>query len=190
MLDSDAVPSLFKQRFYVNVDHWDGFPQGNAQFINQLSQAGVISISGDIHSSYVTEHQEVAGNRSFGFTASSISSATMGSFIEDALQGLASSVAPESAATFKQLSQFFNVLTQTASQRDDVATNIAMSELWPHGLGIVNVSGDEFKVTLHQVPATGDVEYIKQSYYDDRSTFLAAVSQSSYLVKNGTLSKI
>ncbi|NRA70709.1 MAG: alkaline phosphatase D family protein [Gammaproteobacteria bacterium] len=190
MLDSDAVPSLFKQRFYVNVDHWDGFPQGKAQFINQLSQAGVISISGDIHSSYVTEHQEVAGNRSFGFTASSISSATMGSFIEDALQGLASSVAPESAATFKQLSQFFNVLTQTASQRDDVATNIAMSELWQHGLGIVNVSGDEFKVTLHQVPATGDVEYIKQSYYDDRSTFLAAVSQSSYLVKNGTLSKI
>ncbi|NRA85525.1 MAG: alkaline phosphatase D family protein, partial [Gammaproteobacteria bacterium] len=192
MLDSDAVPYEFKQRFYVTVDHWDGFPQAKSQLIDGLlSQFGVVTLSGDIHSSFVTEHKVAAsGKRSFGFTASSISSATMGTFIEDALQGLAATVAPESAETFKQLTPFFNTLVKTATTRDDVATNITMAELWKHGLGIVTVSSDTFNVTLHQVPAAGDVEYIKQSYYDNRATFLAAVEQQSYQIKDGVLTEV
>lgn len=193
VLDSDAVPSLFKNRFYVNVDHWDGFPQGKQQLIDSLlSPAGVITLSGDIHSSYVTEHKAHAatGNRSFGFTASSVSSGTMGSFIDSALSGLAASVAPESAATFKMLNPFFNTLTKTATTRSDVPTNLVMSELWKHGVGIVTATSDTFSVALHQIPSTGDVEYIKQSYYDDRETFLAAVDVSDYQIKDGQLTAV
>lgn len=196
MLDS-AVPELFRQRFYVNVDHWDGFPQAKAKLINELlSPAGVITLSGDIHSSYVTEHQihQSTGNRSFGFTASSISSATMGTFIEDALQDLATSVAPDSAATFKQLSDFFNLLTKTATARDDIATTMTMSELWKHGLGIVTATANTFDVTLHQIPvardADSDVDYVKQSFYQDRDTFLAAVDKQSYQIKQGVLTLV
>jgi len=190
MLDSDAVPALFKNRFYVNVDHWDGFPQAKQKIINELlSPAGVITLSGDVHSSYVTEHavSALTGQRSFGFTAASVSSGTLGGFIDTALGGLANSVAPESAATFKALNPFFNALTKTASMRDDVATKLTMSELWKHGIGIVSASADQFAVQLHQVPAQGDTEYVKESFYGDRETYLSAVEISNFVVKDGAL---
>jgi len=193
MLDSDAVPALFKNRFYVNVDHWDGFPQAKQKIINELlSPAGVITLSGDVHSSYVTEHaiSPLTGKRSFGFTAASVSSGTLGSFIDTALSGLAASVAPESAETFKALNPFFNALTASASTRADVATKLTMSELWKHGVGIVRASGDQLNVELHQVPAVGDVEYVKDSFYDDRATFLAAVEVSHFTVKDGELTAL
>lgn len=193
MLDSDAIPELFKNRFYVNVDHWDGFPQAKQKLINELlSPAGVITLSGDIHSSYVTEHapQPQTGMRSFGFTSSSVSSGTLGSFIDTALSGLAKTIAPDSIETFKQLNPFFNILTQTASMRDDVATKITMSELWKHGVGIVTATSESFSVELHQVPSTGDVEYVKESFYDDRTSFLAAVEVSTYQVKDGALTTV
>lgn len=190
MLDSEAIPALFKNRFYVNVDHWDGFPQAKQKLINELlSPAGVITLSGDIHSSYVTEHaaQPETGMRSFGFTSSSVSSGTLGSFIDTALSDLATTIAPDSVETFKQLNPFFNILTQTASMRDDVTTKLTMSELWKHGIGIVTATSESFNVALHQVPATGDIEYIKQSFYDDRENFLSAVEISNYQVKDGIL---
>jgi len=190
MLESDAVPALFKNRFYVNADHWDGFPQAKAKIINDLlSPAGVITLSGDVHSSYVSEHvtSGVTGLRSYGFTTSSISSGTQGSFIDDALQGLANSLAPDSAETFKALNPFFNLLTKTASQRSDVPTKLAMSELWKHGIGVVTANSESFTVDLHQFASTGDIDYIKDNFYDKREDFLAGVEISKYQLKNGAL---
>jgi len=191
VLDSDAIPDLFKNRFYVNVDHWDGFPQAKQAMINELlSPAGVITLSGDIHSSYVTEHaiSSVTGLRSFGFTAASVSSGTLGGIIDTALSTLGASVSPEAAASFEQLSPFFNVLTKTASTRDDVTTNLTMSDLWKHGIGIVTASADEFNVQLYQVPGNGDTEYVKVSFYEDRQTYLDAVDISHFSIKDGILS--
>jgi alkaline phosphatase D len=193
MLDSDAVPALFKNRFYVNADHWDGFPQAKAKITNDiLSMAGVITLSGDVHSSYVSEHapNAVTGLKSYGFTASSISSGTQGSFIDDALQGLAASLAPASAETFKALNPFFNLLTKTASTRADVPTKLLMSELWKHGIGIVTADSNSFNVDLHQFPSTGDVDYIKASFYDKRDDFLEAIEVSQYQLKDGALTII
>lgn len=193
MLSSDAVPDFFKNRFYVNVDHWDGFPQAKVKIVNELlSPAGVITLSGDVHSSYVTEHpvSNLTGQRSFGFTASSISSGTQGSFIEDALQNMAASLAPDSAEIFKALSPFFNLLTKTASMRDDVPTKLVMSELWKHGIGMVTANGESFDVELHQFASTGDVEYVTESFYDKRADFLEAVVVSKYQLKDGALTAI
>ena len=193
MLNSDAVPALFKNRFYVNADHWDGFPQAKAKITNDLlSAAGVITLSGDVHSSYVSEHapSTISGLKSYGFTASSISSATQGSFISDALEGLASSLAPASAQTFKALNPFFNRLVRTASQRDDVATTLKMADLWSHGIGIVTANSDSFTVELHQFPSMGDVEYAKESFYDKRNEFLSGVTVSKYQLKEGELTTV
>ncbi len=194
MFDSDAIPALFKNRFYVNADHWDGFPQAKAKLTNDLlSAAGVITLSGDVHSSYVSEHapSSVTGLRSYGFTASSISSGTQGTFIDDALQGLASSLAPESAATFKALNPFFNLLTQTATTRSDVPTTLKMSELWKHGIGVVTANSDSFTVDFHQFPTTSDdVNYVTTSFYDKRDDFLGMVETSQYQLKGGALTKV
>ncbi|MGB1296858.1 MAG: alkaline phosphatase D family protein [Psychrobium sp.] len=194
MFDSDAIPSLFKNRFYVNADHWDGFPQAKAKLTNDLlSAAGVITLSGDVHSSYVSQHapSSVTGQRSYGFTASSISSGTQGSFISDALADLATSLAPESAETFKALNPFFNLLTQTASTRSDVATKLKMSELWKHGIGVVTANADSFTVDFHQFPTEkDDVNYVATSFYDKRDDFLAMVEKSQFQLKDGALTKV
>ena len=190
-LDSDSIPSLFKQRFYLNVDHWDGFPQGKQALIdNILSPLGVVTLSGDIHASFVSEHKVHAnGKRSFGFTASSLSSATQGSFIDSSLQSLAASLAPEAAASFKGLNPFWGLLSRTASQRDDVPGNLAHADFWSHGVAIVNVGSEALKVTLHQVPGNGEVEYIKESFYDKRQAFLDAVQRTGFTLKEGQLTR-
>ncbi|MCG7530313.1 alkaline phosphatase D family protein [Psychrobium sp. MM17-31] len=188
MFDSDAIPDLFKNRFYVNVDHWDGFPQAKAKLINDLlSAAGVITLSGDVHASFVATQapSSVTGLRGTNYTASSISSGTQGSFIADALAGLATSLSPESAETFAALNPFFNLLTKTATTRDDVPTTISSSELWKHGVGIVTATSDTFTVDLHQFPTQdGDTNYITTSFYDNRETFLEAVEVESTVTKN------
>ncbi|MCW8831830.1 MAG: alkaline phosphatase D family protein, partial [Colwellia sp.] len=88
VLGSELIPADLKQRFYLEADQWDGFPQYKANFVdNVMSQYGVISIGGDVHSAYITEHKanEVTGLKSFNFTTSSVSSGTFGSFLKNGM---------------------------------------------------------------------------------------------------------
>jgi alkaline phosphatase D len=47
-----GVPAPFNQRFLLNVDQWDGFPQGRQSLLARLPPGSVI-LSGDIHATLV-----------------------------------------------------------------------------------------------------------------------------------------
>ncbi|HWT14763.1 MAG TPA: alkaline phosphatase D family protein [Patescibacteria group bacterium] len=47
-----GVPAPFNQRFLLNVDQWDGFPQGRQALMARLP-AGSVILSGDIHATLV-----------------------------------------------------------------------------------------------------------------------------------------
>jgi len=193
VLGSELIPSALKQRFYLEADQWDGFPQFKENFVeNVLSQFGVISLGGDVHSSYVTEHKasDISGLKSFNFTTSSISSGTFGSFLENGMTSLLSQlgdIPPE----VSQLPLFFDNLVKTATEREDIKDDLVFSRMAEHGVVIVEISADEMLVDFHNVPSmVNDVNTAKQSFYHDSEAFLKMVRKYHFKVKDNQLERI
>ncbi len=193
VLGSELIPAQLKQRFYLEADQWDGFPQYKSKFINDiLSNYGVISLGGDVHSSYVTEHKasDISGLKSYNFTVSSVSSGTFGSFLENGMNsilGQLGDIPPE----VQQLPLFFDALVKTATKRDDIVDDLVFSRMNEHGIVVVELNSEEMLMTFHNVaPQVNGVEAIKQSFYDDKDSFLAMVNQYQFKVKNGQLTRL
>ncbi|SDI31107.1 alkaline phosphatase D [Ferrimonas sediminum] len=193
VLDSDLVPAALKQRFYLNVDHWDGLPQFKAELINDLlSATGTVTLSGDIHASFVTQHPANAnsGLASVDFTVSSVSSGTFGSFLDNGLNGLLAQlgdVPPE----VSQLKYFFDTIALTASKRDDVSSKMVFSRMWEHGVGVATAGAGAFKVDYHNIPTVWDgVDWAKTPFYDDRVRFLAQVRTHRFSWDGASLTQL
>jgi len=193
VLNSELIPTPLKQRFYLEADQWDGFPQYKSSFIeNVLSQFGVISLGGDVHSSYVTEHKasDVSGLKSFNFTTSSISSGTFGSFLENGMNDILGQLG-DIPAEVAQLPLFFDNLVKTATQREDIKDDLVFSRMNEHGVVIVEANSDEMLMTFHNVaPKVNGVSTITQSFYDNKDAFLAMVRQYQFKVQNGELTRL
>jgi len=193
VLGSELIPAALKQRFYLEADQWDGFPQYKENFVNNvMSQYGVISLGGDVHSSYITEHKanDVTGLKSFNFTTSSISSGTFGSFLEKGMNdilGQLGDVPPE----VQQLPLFFDSLVKTATQRDDISDDLVFSRMAEHGVVIVEVDANEMLVDFHNIPDTVDgIETAKQNYYNSSSQYFDKVRLYQFKVVDGELIRL
>ena len=86
-----GVPAPFNQRFYLNVDQWDGFPQTKAALLETSfgsQSGGVVVISGDIHASFATVHPRAAGAPPVvEFTTPAISSTPFRTLLQSAANG-------------------------------------------------------------------------------------------------------
>jgi len=193
VLGSELIPAALKQRFYLEADQWDGFPQYKENFVdNIMSQYGVISIGGDVHSAYITEHKanDVTGLKSFNFTTSSISSGTFGSFLENGMNdilGQLGDVPPE----VQQLPLFFDSLVKTATQRDDISDDLVFSRMAEHGIVIVEVDANEMLVDFHNIPDNVDgLETAKQKYYQNTADYFSKVRLYQFKVTDGQLVRL
>ncbi len=193
VLGPDLLPANLKQRFYLEADQWDGFPQFKSNFVyNVLSQFGVISLGGDVHSSYVTEHQVNAstGLRSYNFTTSSISSGTFGSFLENGMNDILSQLGDVPEAV-QQMPIFFDTLVKTATKRNDIADDLVFSRMNEHGIVIVEADSEKALVTFHNIaPEVNGIDTIKQSFYNDAQTFLAMVQKYPFKIENNQLIRL
>lgn len=83
-----GVPPPFNQRFYLNVDQWDGFPQQRDALLKQAlgDVPGVVFLSGDIHASFAGTH---AGRSTthVEFTTPAISSTPFRTLLQTAAAG-------------------------------------------------------------------------------------------------------
>lgn len=193
VLGSALIPEQLKQRFYLEADQWDGFPQYKENFVNDvMSQYGVISLGGDVHSAYITEHKtnDVTGLKSFNFTTSSVSSGTFGSFLENGMNdilGQLGDIPPE----VQQLPLFFDSLVKTATQRDDINDKLVFSRMAEHGVVIVEVDANEMLVDFHNIPDFVDgIETAKQNYYQNTANYFAKVRLYQFKVANGQLVRL
>ncbi|SFC96210.1 alkaline phosphatase D family protein [Pseudoalteromonas denitrificans] len=192
-IDSDAVPAAFKQRFYLEADQWDGFPQFKARLIEDvLSANSVITLGGDVHSSYVTEHKanSITGTKSFNFTTSSVSSSTFGTFLDAGMNQLLSQLGDVSPAV-KELPVFFDTLAITATKRADISDNLAFSKMWEHGVAIVEVNKDKMDVTFHNVATNyKGINTSQVSFYDKQEAYLGMVKKHKFRVSDGNLQRL
>ena len=193
VLSSDAIPAQLKQRFYIEADQWDGFPQFKSGFVDDvLSQFGVISLGGDIHSSYVTAHKpnDVTGMRSFNFTTSSVSSGTFGSFLENGMNDIFAQLGDVPEA-LSDLPYYFDLMVRTATKREDIADDLVFSRMWEHGVAIVEVDAEQVLVNFHNTGSEfHSLDTVTRSYYNDAESFLAKVRLYQFQVKDGVLTQL
>ena len=200
VLGQDATLALLTNRFYLNVDHWDGFPvykaglMSNAAGTDVFGQTGVISIAGDVHSSYIGK-QPLSSNgvmRSFDLTTSSISSGTFGQFMSGALTGILAStgaaVDAQLQAGLEFLQANWSVFVQAASGANSgSATELQRTRLDEHSLVTVVADADNIDFTYHSIPDDGDL--VTKSYYDDEAGFLGSVTKSTYRIADNDISE-
>lgn len=178
----EGVPSPFNQRFYLNVDHWDGAVVGKKTMVGTMAARGgnVVSIGGDIHSHYVSKLADGV----FDLTSSSVSSGTFGSYLDGGLDGLVETAGLSDAdkALVEGLKPYYDVLMETASEELKVA------KTREHGVAVATATAGKMSVTFYNLPtesADGSLNFVTQNLYNSKSDVLNAITERSYSVDNG-----
>lgn len=84
-LTTQMIPDLFKQKFYMNLDSWDGFRDKRSEILDQLAGlSNVVAITGDIHASYTATPWKNADptKKIVELVGSSVSSGTFRSLLQ------------------------------------------------------------------------------------------------------------
>jgi len=175
----NTTKALLGQQFYLNVDHWDGFPQGKELLVKSMFEAnGAITLSGDIHSSFVTEHNLTDGTtQAVDFTTSSVSSGTFGSFLSEGLDTLLSQLGPVPDG-IDVIKTIFDDIALASSTRDNVKSKLSFAKMGEHGVSIATATKDGFNVVYHNVKA--DLDTTGKSYYNDRQGYLSQVNKHEF----------
>ncbi len=177
----EGFPDALKTRVTVNVDQWEGFPNMREVVLSMLRSAGKTAvISGDIHASFVADHQGV-----YEFTPPAISSESLEGMVIDAVQ---------SDPILGQLPGLDELLGQLApllqiSAADDThfpQADLAYAETKSNGFGVFDVDADSLRVIYRLI----DASEAFNNYYDDPDTLAGLFSTVGFEVRDGMLSPI
>lgn len=165
-----GAPGPLRHRFYLNVDHWDGFPVERRQLMADVFDraGGVVVLSGDIHAGLATQHSP----STVEFTAPAVSSETLHGMIArsiagdpslgDAAHGLLANLDALFAAGFPPLKY-----VQSAR----------------HGVGVVAIDGGRATVDFLELPA----ELCRQRLYDQPGAIRAQLQRRRFTVDRATM---
>ncbi|MBS7457962.1 alkaline phosphatase D family protein [Coralloluteibacterium stylophorae] len=152
------APEAMRRRFYLNVDHWDGFPQERERLLGELFDpaGGVILLSGDIHAGFATQHSAATVE----FTTPAVSSETLKGILarSSAGEGAQADAGRRMVAALDELFRSgFAPLRYVQTER--------------HGAGLLALEGDHAAARFLELPAGAVAERL----YDDRPGLAAQV---------------
>lgn len=145
-LTSLPVPDSFKQRFYMNVDAWDGFRNKRSELIDKLAAVGnVVAVTGDIHAFFAgTPH--VLGDTSkrvVEFVGGAVSSTT---FQDELLSQIESDPALSMVPGVAQLAMGIDTIMD-----DAVNPHLAFAASDKHGYVMVEATSAEIIATYSMI---------------------------------------
>ena len=158
-------PELKNNTFYLNVDHWDGFPIRRKVLMGDLPSPlpttlkgmNTVILSGDIHASFATDHGvDGEGNRAVEFTVAAVSSASFNDLLGNQAGALlgdnpaAGSLVSALPAIIDPLLQGANQLELSqATSPEEAATlqNMKLSRAILNGTAIFTADRDQFSVS-------------------------------------------
>jgi len=170
-----ALPTQFQQDFYLDLDQWDGFPNfRDTQLYPTMvptanSANGVVTIAGDIHSSWVSDE----GQGRVVFTGSSVTSETLYGLLSRQVSTLVDALAAsdptiDKTALTAQANQLLAIGDLIVEQSNSKVQLARMNE---HGINVVEADANGMNVTYHQIkPVVGGLDMIGVSYYDSPQT--------------------
>lgn len=149
-------PGLPPERFYLNVDQWDGFPERRRKLMDEVYRpANAVLLAGDIHAAYGTDFgADAEGNRVVEVTTSSVSSGTFRELLyntgsrNEAIAG-SGLLEPVTNAIDTFMTMAFDPLKVARSDR--------------HGVTVLTFDDAQLRVDWHLVAE----ETVSESFYDD-----------------------
>ena len=189
---------LPEARFYMNVDHWDGFPQTRTTLINNstgklpngvksLQDANTVIISGDIHATFVTDHgaNNSGTGRCLEFTAPAVSSGSFGSFTHQALTdfGLPGALADNVVSNLGLFLQQSAVGDATVSSQPQ---DIKYANPLQNGVAIMSLSSSTLSASIHHLPTNSDDTLLSQAFQNYTSLSSLADFRAAAAALSGT----
>ncbi|MCG8316537.1 MAG: alkaline phosphatase D family protein [Pseudomonadales bacterium] len=189
----DAVPvsddAFPRAAYYMNVDHWDGFPLTRATYMNDSSGSlaenglgtfqdnNVVIISGDIHAAFVTDHGANGdGGRCLEFTVPAVSSETFGSFTANSIASILgiTGVPPLAVPAISGLVDNLGTFLQLGAPTNTIAPQ-TMNYADPNvnGVGIMELTDSEMTCSLYVLDTTssaGDGTLLTTNQYAAATT--------------------
>ncbi len=171
-----GVPAPFNQRFYLNVDQWDGFPNQKSTYLTQVfgQVPGVVILSGDIHASFATRHNANVAE----FTTPAISSSSFRALLASAAAGSAQ-LAPLAGPLLPALDQLLRAANGSIRY---VQSN-------RHGVAVASIDASAMQVTFTELPearATTSAYDTPTSINADLRTTVLRYDGSEVLSASGT----
>jgi alkaline phosphatase D len=168
----DVPDAALRNRYYLNCDQWDGFPNRKRALLDKLAATGggkVITVSGDIHASFASVEQGVTC-----LTTPAISS--------NSVKAGAKSVAI--AAGFDENSAVYKYVVTEIDQSFVAGNpNIAFADSDRHGFLIVELDAEGAVATFH-LTASGN---ITTDYGAKPTDLAAAFAQKAFRVTPGKI---
>ena len=172
-----SLPAEFRTQFLVNVDQWDGFPNKRREWLARLRARGnAFVFAGDIHASFVTDHDGVAD-----FTGPAVSSTTFSTFVNTALPALTSTLTPEQQQLVNQL--LIDELDRTFQAG---FPNLKFADSQRNGYLLLHVEPEQVTATYHLVDP-GD---LATPLYDDPDALNRRFSTHRFVLRNGGITEI
>lgn len=146
----NALPATLKQRFYLNVDQMEGFPNFRKQLLDLYAGSGNVAlIAGDIHAAFVTQH----GPRTWEFTGPGVSSFAFGT-------GVAGAVAADPALS--SIPGLSSLVSQLDTLMRLANPQISYVNTAVNGVVTMEASAERLVATYHLL----DGAEAARSYYD------------------------
>jgi alkaline phosphatase D len=183
MTDLD-VPADFKQQFYANVDHWDGFPNRRTALLELLgsAQKNAFIISGDIHASYVTENMTSGGKAIADFTGTSVSSATFVTMVETSIEAV---IASDIFTDAQRDAVRNKLITNLDPTLKSAYSPMIFADSSKNGFVNITVSADKVEADYYLV----DIDAVFTEYYDNMTALNELVEHRSFIFSNNSVSE-
>ncbi|MFP2907571.1 alkaline phosphatase D family protein [Pyxidicoccus sp. 3LFB2] len=169
----DVEPASVRNRYYFDVDQWDGYPQERARLLGELrgrTADRTVVVSGDIHAAFASVELGVPA-----LTAPAISSSSVK---EEAGEQVAAAGFPPGSAVYRYV-----VTEQDATLREG-NPGIAFVDTDSHGFTVVEVLANEMRAAYHLIPSAE----ARTSYADQPEALAARFTRRDFTVRAGAIS--
>jgi alkaline phosphatase D len=171
-------PDFLRTKLIINAEDFNGLPQKTMEVLGLLGLVNnAVVISGDIHSTFVTDHQ----NGIYELTPPAISSATNGEIV---IRVVGSDPILGQIPGIEEILQNYALLLQVSSLSPTVSqSDILYANTFSHGYGIVDVTADAFTILIQEISS----DEIGTSYYDDPEALNDLFTPLMFTIRDGAI---
>jgi alkaline phosphatase D len=171
-------PDFLRTKLVINAEDFNGLPQKTMEVLGLLNLVpNTVVISGDIHSTFVTDHQ----NGIYEITPPAISSATNAEIV---IGVVASDPILGQIPGIEEILQNYALLLQVSAMSPAVSqSDILYANTFSHGYGIFDVTSDVMNILVQQIPS----DEVGNSYYDDQEALNALFAPLRFTIRDGVL---
>ncbi len=168
----DVEPPTVRNRYYFDVDQWDGFPDKRRELMTALRESAegrLLFVAGDIHASFASVDQGVST-----LTAPAISSSAIQ---EEAGERVVAAGFPPDSAVYRY------VVTEMNNSFREANPGIAFVDTSAQGFTVVDLRPEEAFASYHLLPMSeAHVDYSGQP-----DQLAARFSRRDFLVRPGSI---